>query len=795
MLLVSMVVVLRGQTIEVRDESNQEPIAGVIIHGSKSGKTVETNVQGQADLTGFIPEDTILVQMVGFDLESMDLKQLEADGFVVYLHENRLLLDEVVVSVSRWQQKKREIPTKITTIPARDIQFGNPQTAADLLAQSGDVFMQKSQLGGGSPMIRGFATNRVVLSVDGIRMNNAIFRSGNLQNVINIDPFTLQSAEISFGPSSVLFGSDAIGGVMSFYTLKPELAASGKSLIAGNVDVRYSSANSEKTGHADLMIGGKKWGMVTSATWNNYGDLRQGSRGPEAYLRPEYVVREGMEDVVVANPDPLVQIPSGFSQLQLMQKIRFKASDAWDFEYGGHYATTSDYSRYDRLIRYRRGTLRSGEWSYGPQTWMMHRLSASYEGGLALLDDLQLSVAYQYFAESRKDRDLNDAIRHVREENVDAWSFQADATKAIGKRHQLQYGAEWIWNGVTSLGSEVNVLNKTEEAGPSRYPDGSTWRSLGLYATHRYQMQENWVLRSGLRYSDYGIEGMLDTRFYPFPVTDIHNQSGALTGSIGVVFNPTPTWQLFSNLSTGFRAPNIDDVGKVFDSEPGSVVLPNPSLKSEYLYSVDVGTAAVIGSFLKVDLTAYYNYLNGAMVRRDSRFNGQDSILYDGELSQVQTIQNAAQATVYGIQVGAEADLGTGWSLLGHVNYQKGEEELDDGSIAPLRHAAPLFGVARLRYERKQFRAELYSEFNSEVSNANLAPSEQDKDYLYAPDADGNPYTPAWMTLNLKASYSFAHHIVIQAGLENIFDKRYRPYSSGISAAGRNLILAVRWRF
>lgn len=795
MLMYSMVPAMWAQTIEVRDESNQEPIAGVIIHGSQSGTTVETNIQGQADLSGFISSDSILIQMVGFDQQTLDLRHLESMGFVVYLHENRLLLDEVVVSVSRWQQKKREIPTKITTIPARDIQFGNPQTAADLLAQSGDVFMQKSQLGGGSPMIRGFATNRVVLSVDGVRMNNAIFRSGNLQNVINIDPFALQGAEVSFGPSSVLFGSDAIGGVMSFYTLKPELSAGDKPLIAGNADVRYSSANTEKTGHADLMIGGKKWGMVTSATWNDYDDLRQGSHGPEAYLRPEYVVRQGQEDVVVPNSDPLVQTPSGFSQIQLMQKIRFKPSASWDFEYGGHYATTSDYSRYDRLIRYRRGTLRSGEWSYGPQTWMMHHLSARYAGDHALLDDLQLSVAYQYFAESRNDRDLNDPIRHVREEKVDAWSFNADATKAIGKRHQLQYGAEWIWNGVTSLGSEVNVLNKTVEAGPSRYPDGSTWRSLGLYATHRYQMQENWVLRSGLRYSDYGIEGMLDTRFYPFPVTDIHNQSGALTGSIGVVFNPTPTWQLFSNLSTGFRAPNIDDVGKVFDSEPGSVVLPNPSLKSEYLYSVDVGTAAVLGSFLKVDLTAYYNYLNGAMVRRDSRFNGQDSILYDGELSQVQTIQNAAQATVFGIQVGAEADLAPGWSLLGHVNYQKGEEELDDGSTAPLRHAAPLFGVARLRFERKQFRAELYSEFNSEVSNADLAPSEQDKDYLYAPDVDGNPYSPGWMTLNLKASYSFAHRIVLQAGLENILDKRYRPYSSGISAAGRNLILAVRWRF
>ena len=794
MVLLAMVYSMSAQTIEVRDESNQEPVPGVLIHGSQSGKTVETNVEGEADLSEFLSSDSIYVQMVGYDEVLLSYQQLEAAGFVLYLHENRLLLDEIVVSVSRWQQKKREVPTKITTIPAREIQFENPQTAADLLAQSGDVFMQKSQLGGGSPMIRGFATNRVVLSVDGVRMNNAIFRSGNLQNVINIDPFTLQSSEVSFGPSSVIFGSDAIGGVMSFYTLKPELTDGDKPLIAGNVVGRFASANKEKAGHADIMIGGKKWGMVTSATWNDYDDLRQGSRGPDAYLRPEYVVRQGQEDVVIPNSDPLVQKPSGFSQVQLMQKVRYQASEAWNIEYGGHYAATSEYSRYDRLIRYRRGTLRSGEWNYGPQVWMMHHLQASYQGNHALLDDLQWSLAYQFFKESREDRDLNDAVRHIREEQVDAWSLNADASKTFGSKHTLQYGAEWLWNGVTSLGSERNILTNSEETGPSRYPDGSTWRSLGLYLTHRFQWQENWVLRSGLRYSNYGIDGMLDTRFYPFPVTDIHNQSGAITGSIGVVYNPTPTWQLFANLSTGFRAPNIDDIGKVFDSEPGSVVLPNPALKSEYLYSIDVGTAAVIGSFLKLDLTAYYNYLDGAMVRRNALFNGQDSIVYDGELSQVQTIQNAAKATVFGIQVGGEADLSPGWSLLTHINFQRGEEELDDGSTAPLRHAAPMFGVARLRYERKQFRAELYSEFNGEVSNANLAPSEQEKDYIYAPDANGNPYSPAWMTLNLKASYSFAHRVVLQAGLENILDKRYRPYSSGISAPGRNLILAIRWR-
>jgi hemoglobin/transferrin/lactoferrin receptor protein len=94
----------------------------------------------------------------------------------------------------------------------------NPQTSADLLANSGHVFVQKSQLGGGSPMIRGFSTNRVLITVDGIRLNNAIFRGGNVHNVISINPFNIEKTEIILGSGSVIYGSDAIGGVMNFYT-------------------------------------------------------------------------------------------------------------------------------------------------------------------------------------------------------------------------------------------------------------------------------------------------------------------------------------------------------------------------------------------------------------------------------------------------------------------------------------------------------------------------------------------------------------------------------------------------
>ena len=133
-------------------------------------------------------------------------------------------LDEVVMSVSKWEQQKKEVPNKIVSIDAQTIALNTPQTSADLLQSSGKVFVQKSQLGGGSPMIRGFATNRLVLSVDGVRMNNAIFRGGNLQNVISIDPFNIRNTEIIFGPGSVIYGSDAIGGVMNFYTMYPTLS-------------------------------------------------------------------------------------------------------------------------------------------------------------------------------------------------------------------------------------------------------------------------------------------------------------------------------------------------------------------------------------------------------------------------------------------------------------------------------------------------------------------------------------------------------------------------------------------
>ena len=182
-------------------------------------------------------------------------------------------------------------------------------------------------------MIRGFATNRLLYAVDGVRMNTAIFRSGNIQNVINLDPFATERVEILFGPGSVMYGSDAIGGVMSFQTLSPQFSLDDEPLISGSAVIRTSTANNELTGHFDIKAGWKKWAMVSSISSFHFDDLRMGTYGPDEYLRPFFVERIDSLDVVVTNPDQHIQVPSAYDQINFMQKVKYKASESLNLSF------------------------------------------------------------------------------------------------------------------------------------------------------------------------------------------------------------------------------------------------------------------------------------------------------------------------------------------------------------------------------------------------------------------------------------------------------------------------------
>ncbi len=793
-LLLLMSTVAYSQTVTVKDQETEKPIELVTLISESLKAYATTNSYGQADVSAFKNAKKIEIRVIGYKMVIKSYAELESDGFEVFLEASNLSLDEVVVSATHWKQPSSKIPSKIISITQKEVSLQNPQTAADLLLVSGKVYIQKSQQGGGSPMIRGFATNRLLYTVDGVRMNTAIFRGGNIQNVINLDPFATENTEVLFGPGSVVYGSDAIGGVMSFQTLIPELSLTDKPFITGKAVTRYSSANNENTVHLDVNVGWKKWALLTSISSWDYDHLRQGSDGPDDYLKSYYVQRQDSTDMVIEQDDPLLQVPSAYSQINIMQKVRFRPNDKWDFQYGFHMSETSPYGRYDRHNRVRNGTARYAEWNYGPQKWMMNNLNINHIGKNLLYDELTIRLAQQSFEESRIDRSLNKDERSTQIEEVEAYSANIDFKKVTGNSNTFFYGAEYVVNDVTSTGFTTDITSGVNAPGASRYPQ-STWSSLSAYANDQIEVGSKFIIQVGLRFNQFKLDSDFDTSFYPFPFTSATINNSAVTGSIGGVYRPTKSWVISANLGTAYRSPNVDDIGKVFDSEPGAVTVPNPSLNAEQAYNVDFGVTKIFGNFVKVDATAYYTILQDALVRRNFQLNGQDSIMYDGTLSQVQAIQNAAEANVYGVQAGVEVKLPSGFSLSSNINYQKGEEELDDGSTSASRHAAPLFGVTRLTYSYNKLDLQFYSMYQAERNFEDLPISEQGKDEIYAKDENGNNYSPSWYTLNLKAMYQLSDALSLSAGVENIADKRYRPYSSGISAPGRNFVFSLRANF
>lgn len=782
---------LSAQTIQVLNAKNGQPIEGVLLFTEKI--STQTSQDGKAKIDNFPVNEQIFFKHSSFLKFRTTKEKIENQGKIVFLIEDPVRLDEIVVSVNRWEQSKSEIPHSIKSIQAEEVLHYNPQTTADLLGSKGGVFVQKSQMGGGSPMIRGFSANRVLIMVDGIRMNNAIYRSGNLHNVISLDANSLESTEIIFGPGSVIYGSDALGGVMSFNTLKPKLSTLEKSENSGKVFTRVSSANLEKTIHASYNYGSKKWAYVFSTTFTDFDDLRMGANGPDDYLRPEYVEKGAFNgsDNIAQNSNPKIQKYTGYSQYNLLGKVRFRPDENLDFTVSAHHSQTSDIPRYDRLIEYKKGKLRDGDWYYGPQKWTLVSGQLQYDKECALYDKMNLLAAYQNYTESRHDRKLNNSQLSNREENLDIYSLNIDFGKSFDKKNELFYGLEGYLNKVGSTGMAEDLLTGATKSIAPRYPDQSFYGSAAGYYSFKYIISKKLIFHMGSRFSYTHLKGDFDPAFYNFPFAGFDMKNSAFNGNLGMVLHPTQNWQINIHGSTGFRSPNIDDVAKVFDSEPGHVIVPNPNLKPEYARNLELNIIRNYPNKARIEITGFYTWLKNAMVRRDFTLNGKDSILYDNEMSKVEALVNAESAIIFGANFTFEYLFSNSLRTRNDITLTRGK----DSEGFPVRHVPPTFGTSHLIYETLNLFIDVYTDYSGNLQFEELATDEKDKPHLYLPDEQGNPYSPGWWTLNLKCNYKINRKTTLGGGVENILNKRYRTYSSGIVSPGTNFIVSISARF
>lgn len=785
-----------SQNLTIIDENNKPVIGASIFSDLSNYETTDKN--GNVSLDKFSRSDTLTIKQYGFKEEKLPKSKLK--NTLILLYDNELL-DEVVISASKFSQKFREVPKKVTQINRSMIEFTNPMTSADLLERGGYVYIQKSQLGGGSPMIRGLSTNRLVLSVDGVRLNNAIFRSGNIHNVISISPMNIENTEVIMGSASVLYGSDAIGGVMNFYTKKAKLSNDSNPNIQININSRYSSASNEKMYHIDFNYGLEKIAFLSSFSKSDFDDLTMGIHGPSDYLRPNYVTQNSAgDDVLVTNSKPRVQRNTGYSQTNFMQKVLYEPNEDLSIDIGIHFSKTGNIPRYDRLIRTNENEgLYYSEWYYGPQEWLLINSQLTYiPKETKFYDELKFGSSFQRFSESRNSRRFSDSFLKSREEELDIFSLNLDFFKKISENSNITYGLEMIENKIGSFAKSINISDLSETPISTRYPDNSSLNSLGLYINYKTKIIEDVFFQSGVRYSSTELKSDLSQNniYYDFMYENTTLENGAFVGGIGLswVRNIYNNWKF--NINTAFRSPNIDDLAKVFDSEPGSVVVPNPDLKPERSFGLEFGGYFRTKNNIELDFSSYVTYLYNSFIRDDFTLsNGVSEIIYDGELSQIQALQNSSKSFIYGIEFGINMFLNKNFRMKSQHNLIAGYE-LDDLPFGmPVRHIPPNYGNFHLIYNNGDFTIDTYLNYNSKISFNNLAESERAKPYMYALDENGNPYSPSWMTFNVRSKYSFSKMLNINFTVENITNKLYRPYSSGISAPGLNFIFSLSYAY
>ncbi|TGE21978.1 TonB-dependent receptor [Hymenobacter aquaticus] len=701
-------------------------------------------------------------------------------------------LSEVVVSANRVRERRADVPQQIDVLRAAQIRLQNPMTTADALLNTGQVFVQKSQFGGGSPVIRGFEANKILLVVDGVRMNNAIYRAGHLQNILSTDANVLDRVEVLSGAGSVLYGTDALGGVISLLTKNPLLADSttgtGPRVRTSNL-VRYGTAAREKTAHTDLSLGWQKFGSLTSITASDFDDLRKGRRDYKSFpgfgenLR--YVERQDGKDVVVPNDNVNIQRQSGYRQLAVLQKFLYRPSARQQHTLNVQYSTTSDVPRYDRLQEYRNGALRFAEWNYGPEKRFFASYQFQYSRPTLLFDMVRLTPAVQKVNESRLSRPFGRDTRDENLEEVKIGSVNLDLFKQIG-RHELRYGAEAAHNKVESIGRNVNIVTGQTKGIATRYPNGSTYATTGVYASHNWEITPQLILSDGLRFSTVRLKANFNPEFFKSSLLNSDQKSASLNGNLGLVWMLPAGFRVSGLLSTGFRNPNLDDVSKTFEQNNGTLIVPNPDLKPEQIFYREAEVSQTIEGRLHVAVTGFYSTLTDAIVVRPyTAPDGSTTTVYNNQTFVTVANTNASKARVYGFSGRLNAALLDHWSAQASATYTNGRVLTTD---VPLDHIPPVYGRGAITYQSRRLTAEASVLFNGRKGVADYSPSGEDNLIQNTPVG-----ALGWQTFNLRTTFQVTREWSVQSGLENILDQSYRPFASGINAAGRNFYLTVRF--
>ncbi len=656
-------------------------------------------------------------------------------------------LDTVQVTATKRPESTLHIPAATTIVGGERLRETAPQTPMDALHGEVGTFVQQTTPGQGVVIVRGLKGSEVLHLVDGFRLNNAIFRNAPNQYIALVDGQSLDRIEVVRGPSSTLYGGDAMGGVV--HMLTPELDFSGDAWTwDGRLRAIAASADDSLIGRAEVRGGREGMGLALGVTSQEVNDLRSG----DGKTRPF----------------------TGFTQRSLDFKWQAGIAPGHELMFSLQYSEQPRTPRYDALVPgFGQAAPENAIFFFEPQERRFAQLRWRIGNPNALFDNGELRLGRQIVVDDRRTR-ATGAPNLEHERNRDATTGVAGQFgKAIGEYHHLSYGFEFYRDDVDSSKTRTNINTGAFSVRAPRFPDGSRMDGMAVYAADDWR-HGRFDLNYGLRYSRFDIE-IPSAGIAP----SVSLTPDDLTGNVGFAFELNDDVRLVANLGRGFRAPNIFDLG-VFGVRPGNrFSTPNPNLKPESVTSLD-GGVKFGGERFSGELIAF----------RSSYRDKITSVLTGNVIGGALEVQNrnVAELDLWGVEAGVRCRMPSpDLELYATATYTRGEEDTDTGTM-PADRIPPLYGKLGARWQvRESLGVEAYGLYATRQDRLSS------RDRI---DPRVNPQgTAGWGTLNARVAWRASEHFDLSLRAENLGDKHYREHGSGLDEPGRNIILTADYSF
>lgn len=628
----------------------------------------------------------------------------------------------------------------MTLISSEEIAAGKLVT--DALASQPGVFLQQTTPGQGAPIIRGLKGSEVLHLVDGMRLNNAIFRNAPTQYLSLVAPGTLDRIEILRGAPASLYGSDAVGGVVQALSRIPQFESAGsrRELFAA-----FDTADLARILRGVVEVGNENLAALVSGEYLDTGNRDSGSgarTGAGGYES------RGLRVAVSATPR---EGENWLFDMQLARQPMTPRLDELTPGFGQAVPSSSEFffAPNDRLFAHIR---------HARDNWLLDA-------------DWRIDLGWQRIDDDRISRDYQSDTRRYENNRSDLYGLTASASKDIGAMSVIA-GAEFYHDIVSSDRNEENLLTGVRESVRERFPDGSTMNHAAIFGNVLLAASERHSVSGGLRFS------AIDTTLAATsasPESSVNQQD--VSADLGWIYSISDALQLTANLGYGFRAPNVFDLGTLGERPGNRFNFPSPDLKSERITHFDTGLRRS-GDRYDVDLVFFWLH-----------YTDRITSVLTGELTtsgrEITQSRNTGEADIYGIEFSSSWRIRDDLEAALVLNYLRGEQNDNDGVTVPADRIPPFNGRVSLDYHLSAaLSLQPYLDFAGAQSR--LSPRD-------VQDSRINPRgTPGWLTANIASNVDLGNKWQLTARIENLMDKRYRVHGSGIDSTGRNLYIGVR---